>query len=422
MKIVIIGAGFTGLTSAYRLLQAGHSVVVLEKEDRLGGLAVGYKHKGWKWHLDKAYHHLFTNDYAALNLAKEIGQKLEYITPKTCVQAHGEIIPFDSPVSLLTFPYLNLIDKVRTGAVLAYLKVTSDYKWMEKQHAVPWIIKYMGLYSYKAIWEPLFRGKFHDEADKVMLPWFWARIKKRTQSLVYPKGGFTAYLSLLAKKIEKLGGLVKLSNPVERIKKLKNQYEVITADQKLRADAIIYTGPTVGFPYLFGRRLIPSRKPHTYLSAQIMVLRLKKEFLHKTYWLNVTDPGYPFLVLVDHTNFVSRANYGGEHIIYVGNYLPPDHKYLRLEPKALFKLFKPYLNTINPGFEKSLIGYDVFSLPYAQAVVNKDYISDMKLTGVGLPNVYMANIDSVYPWDRGTNYAIEKGEEIAQIIQNSLSL
>lgn len=416
MKVVVIGAGFTGLAAAYRLLQAGHTVVVVEKETSLGGLAVGYKHKGWRWHLDKAYHHLFTNDYAGINLAKEIGQKLDYITPKTCVQAHGEIIPFDSPLTLLTFPYLNLIDKVRTGAVMAYLKLTSNYEWMERQPAVPWIIKYMGANSYKAIWEPLFRGKFHDQASKVMLPWFWARIKKRTQSLVYPHGGFTAYLSLLAKKIEKRGGEVKLSSPVSRIKKVKNYYEVITAESTDRADAIIYTGPTIGFPYLFGKELSPKRKKHSYLTAQILVLRLKKEFLHKTYWLNVTDPGFPFLVLVDHTNFVRRTNYNGEHIVYVGNYLPPTHDFLKLDKKELFAKFRPYLERISPGFKKNLIGYDLFILPYAQAVVNRDYISNMKLSGTGLPNVYMANIDSVYPWDRGTNYAVEKGEEIAKMI------
>jgi protoporphyrinogen oxidase len=416
MKIIVIGAGFTGLSAAYRLLQAGHEVVVIEKQSNLGGLAVGYTHKGWKWHLDKAYHHLFTNDYAGINLAKEIGQKLITITPKTCVQAHGEIIPFDSPLSLLTFPYLNIVDKVRTGAVMAYLKLTNDYSWMEKQPAVPWIIKYMGINSYKAIWEPLFRGKFHNQASTVMLPWFWARIKKRTQSLVYPHGGFTAYLTLLAKKIVTLGGEVKLATPVTGIKKTRKGYVVITERDKYEAEHIIYTGPTIGFAYLFGKQLSPKRKAHTYLTAQILILRLKKQFLNKTYWLNVTDPGFPFLVLVDHTNFVSRKNYNGEHIVYIGNYLPSDHPYLSLDKHGLFKLFRPYLDKIRSGFKKDLIGYDMFTLPYAQAVVNRDYISNMKLTGTGLSNVHIANIDSVYPWDRGTNYAVEKGEELARKI------
>ena len=36
-----------------------------------------------------------------------------------------------------------------------------------------------------------------------------------------------------------------------------------------------------------------------------------------------------------------------------------------------------------------------------------------------LPHVYLANIEQVYPWDRGTNYAVELGEKVAhQILDN----
>ena len=53
MEIGIIGAGFTGLAAAIRLSQAGHKVTVFEKEDRPGGLATGFKDKGWEWPLEK---------------------------------------------------------------------------------------------------------------------------------------------------------------------------------------------------------------------------------------------------------------------------------------------------------------------------------------------------------------------------------
>ena len=33
-----------------------------------------------------------------------------------------------------------------------------------------------------------------------------------------------------------------------------------------------------------------------------------------------------------------------------------------------------------------------------------------------MPNVFLANIQQVYPWDRGTNYAVELGQKAAKLI------
>ena len=64
----------------------------------------------------------------------------------------------------------------------------------------------MGKKSFAMIWEPLFMNKFGKFADNISLAWFWARIKKRTPSLAYPKGGFLEFAKALTKQIEKNGG------------------------------------------------------------------------------------------------------------------------------------------------------------------------------------------------------------------------
>ena len=107
MRIAIIGAGFTGLTAAFKFSQKGHQVTIFEKEKKAGGLAGGFKEPNWQWSLDFFYRHLFINDQSAKKLLKEIGVEISWSKPKTSVLKKGRIYRFDSPLSILSFPYFS---------------------------------------------------------------------------------------------------------------------------------------------------------------------------------------------------------------------------------------------------------------------------------------------------------------------------
>jgi len=84
MRIAVLGGGISGLTASYFLGKKGHQVTLFEKAETLGGLAVGFKQPNWNWYLERAYHHLFANDYDILNFAKEIGfNKIFFKSPET---------------------------------------------------------------------------------------------------------------------------------------------------------------------------------------------------------------------------------------------------------------------------------------------------------------------------------------------------
>lgn len=419
MRIAILGAGFTGLVTALRLLQKGYEVIIFEKENYTGGLAVGFKRAGWQWSLEKAYHHWFTNDQSVLNLARELNFPVVIKRPSTDVFIQNQQIPFDSPRSILTFPFLPIIDRLRLGLTAAYLKFSPDYKQFENKKALSWIRQYMGEKATKLIWEPLFIGKFGDFKEEIALTWFWARVKKRTPSLAYPEGGYKLFVDRLVEEIKKMGGQIQLQTEVEKIASNQTGCQITASSKKYDFDKVIVTLPspifakiTSGLPDDYIKKIISI--PH--LNAQVMILVLKKPFLKPTYWLNITDKNFPFLVLVDHTNFMPSKYYNGEHLLYIGNYLPPNHPYLKMNKEQLLKKFDPFLKKISPDYKSGLIDKYLFVGLFAQPIVTVDYpklIPDYKTP---LKNIYLANLDMVYPWDRGTNYAVEMGEKVADEI------
>ncbi len=419
MKIAIIGAGFTGLAAGLRLSQKGHDIYIYEKESSVGGLAVGFKDKRWRWTLERAYHHWFTNDWSVLKLAEELKHPVVIKRPRTDIFAGGQIVPLDSAISLIKFPFISILSRFRTGVVLAFMKLTNNYHLFESKPALSWIGRWMGRESLETIWEPLFLGKFGEYKDLVILSWFWARIKKRTSSLAYPEGGFKTFADRITQVIEELGGKLFLSTTVESIGSDPKGSFIKSGGKRINFDRIICTSPTPVFlklanlPQNYSKKLASIK----HLHALNLILISKKPFMKESYWLSIADKSFPFLVLVDHTNFMDPKFYNKEHILYIGCYLPIDHPYLKMSGRELLKTFDKYLTQINPDYRKHLLRVEKFVGPFAQPVVEKGYSKVIPEMKTPLKDVFLANLDMVYPWDRGTNYAVELGENVASIVE-----
>ena len=156
------------------------------------------------------------------------------------------------------------------------------------------------------------------------------------------------------------------------------------------------------------------------LGAINLILRLKKPFLEDgTYWLNICDKKSPIMAIVEHTNFMDKKYYNNEHIVYLGNYLPHDHPYMKMQADELLRVYDPYLKKINKNYQLSILNYQLFTVPFAQPIIPLNYSKIIPPFETPMKNVYLANIQQVYPWDRGTNYAVELGEKVAKLITNS---
>lgn len=397
MRVAIIGSGFTGLSAGLELVRHGCRVDLFEASDKVGGLAMGFRQKNWQWSAEKFYHHIFTNDSSIIDLSQSLNLEPIFFRPLTAVFWKGKIYPFDSAGGLLNFPGLKIKDKLRMGAVLAGFKLLPNGKFLERWPASWALKKLLGQTGYQTIWEPLLAGKFDGFSDKVNLAWFWARIKKRTPELGTFPGGFQALADRIAQRIIELGGKINLNRKMS-IEELRLGY-----------DAVLSTSPSIIHH--------PSSIIY-HLDAHVLLLELKRRFLSDVYWLNILDRRFPFLVVGEHTNFVDSRHFGGSHLVYIGNYLPRNHPLFSLSSTKVFKKFLPWLKKINPRFsEKQVKNIHVFHGPFAQPVATVNYskaIPSIKQD----ERVYIATQAMIYPWDRGTNYAVELGQKAARKIIN----
>jgi protoporphyrinogen oxidase len=430
-RVAIVGGGIAGLTAAYDLTRdqaRPTEVTIYEGGAELGGLAAGFRGRPtWEWPLEHFYHHLFTNDDAILGLTEELGlgHLLEVHRPTTVMHIKGENYPFDTPLRLLQFPKLPLFDKLRMGAVLAFLKYLPNAPWRryDRIQADPWLERWMGRQGYDMVWRPMLQGKFGPYYDQVNLAWFWARIYKRTPRLAYYRGGFQAFVEGLAQRVRAQGGRVLLGTPVEAIRRTPEGLCVEAAGvAPVAYDAVISTTS----PALMGK-IAPDLPPEylgalgrlTSIGAVVLTVALDRPLLEDgAYWVNLPKrEGFPYLALVEHTNMVDPAHYGGDHLLYLGDYLPPDHRFFAMTQEELLAEFLPSLKRFNPEFDEAWVtGAWLHRARYAQPVPPVGYAAMIPEVRTPVPGLYFASMSQVYPWDRGTNYAVEMGRRVARMV------
>ncbi|HZU12891.1 MAG TPA: NAD(P)/FAD-dependent oxidoreductase [Chloroflexota bacterium] len=413
----VLGGGALGLTAAYRLAQRGESVVLFERESMPGGLAAGFP-LGASY-LEKFYHHLFRSDTEARDLIEELGlgERLVWPRPKTAILVGGAIHQLDSPLSVLRFPLLPLADRFRLGAATAYLKLEPNYQRLERTTADAWLSRWMGCQAHEMIWKPQLRAKFGDRYRDIVMAWFWARVHMRSTSLGYLRGGFQQLYDRLVEEIRRLGGDVHFGTAVERVEPARqDELDVTVAGRTERFDRVISTLPTrltLQLTPALGEDYAARFGSVESFGAQCVILTLDRALTEDVYWLSINEPDFPFMALVEHTNYMPPSDYGGRHLLYLGNYLPMGHPLFKLDEDALVAKFLPFLKRINPAFEESWVKeHRLYRAPFAQPIVTLGYADRLPPHETPVPNLYLANMSQVYPQDRGQNYSISMANRL----------
>jgi len=439
LKVGIIGAGAAGLAAAYELALNGIEVDVYEKASFVGGQASTFNVGSTP--LERGYHHLFTSDTDILGLMSEIdiAHQMEWHESKVGIFYGGQIYNLVTPMDLLKFKPLNIIDRIRLGVVTMILRWKKDWRSLENITTDAWIKRWAGKRVYEVVWGPLLRGKFGDRHyNEIGMPWFWGKIHTRFASrgknmskelLGYPKGSFGEIFETLQSKIENMGGKVILSTGVDRIivengRAVGLKLESLSGGKLIeKFDAILSTTPSFIFPKLLPKMPDEYEKRLTdvqYMSAVLIILILDRPFTN-VYWLNVADRSIPFVGVIEHTNMIDSSLYGGKHIVYLSNYLTADHPLYQLDHDQLLSEYLPHLKKINQDFDKSWIEKSYHhKVGAAQPIIGINYSQRIPSHVTPFDRLYLANTTQIYPEDRGTNYSVRMGRKVAKILLRDL--
>jgi protoporphyrinogen oxidase len=430
-QVVVIGAGFTGLTAAYELAKQGFSVTVLESQPGYGGLAAAFDVGDTK--LDCFYHHWFTNDLEVSHLINELGlEEFVEINPtNTGIYYANNFYKLSTPLDLLNFKPLNIFNRIRLGLLALKARRVKNWNLLESKTAKEWLIELGGESVYKIVWEPLLKGKFGPYAEKVSAVWFWNKLKLRGGSrgkageerLMYFKGGFIGLADALVDKIRELGGNIILNSPVNAVKPDGNLWEIYTPQKTFKAKAVI---ATPALPLIAGfidqwasKECIDKLNKIDYIGNVCLVLELDRS-LSSTYWLNVNDPNFPFVGVIEHTNFESPETYNGRHIVYLSKYLPHTDPIYTMSSDEFLSYALPYLKIMFPAIEREWIkAHHLWRARWSQPIVGKFY-SKLIPPDQLADGFFVATMAQIYPEDRGTNYAIREGTSIAKKVIKSL--
>jgi protoporphyrinogen oxidase len=377
-RIGIVGGGILGLTTAYRLLQAGAAVSVYERSADLGGLVGAFDLDGNR--VDRFYHVILPTDDRVRGLAEELGLGERFRFRPTGVGFYddGRLFSMNSLREFATFPLLPPLDRVRLAAFVARCQLTSDQAALDETPLVDWLLRTCGARVVDRMWRPLLDSKFDGRFDDLPATYLWARTRRMSKTrdsagreiMGWLEGGYEALIVELTRRIRELGGEIHAATSVDQILGAGGRVAGLVVDGTLVPfDTVFCTLlPPLARKLLSDDLAVSAPEDHCrYLGVVCVVARTRRS-VSPYYTLNITDRRVPLTTIVETTHVVDPA-YAGGHLLYVTKYVDPSHEDLRREPDAVRNDYLRHARTIFPALEDGdILGSSVQRAPAVEPV------------------------------------------------------
>lgn len=420
----VLGAGPMGLMAALELLEAGHAVDVLERDDRLGGMSAHFDFAGTR--IERYYHFVCKTDAPLFALLDRLGlaERLQWVDTRMGYYHDGTLHPWGTPFALLMFPKLNFIDKFRYALHVMATKSVRDWRALDRKNARDWIRRWVGPRAWKVLWERAFALKFHGYEDNLSAAWIGTRIKRialsrrslMQESLGYLEGGSEMLLEAMAARVRALGGRILLGQPVQQVLAQDGRVTGVRAGgEERRYDRVLSTAPIQYVP-----RLVPDLPPEfadkvrkiENIPVACVILKLAQP-VTDNFWLNISDAAIEIPGLIEYSNLNPGASPGAS-IVYAPFYMPVTHPKWQLSNEQLIDEVISYLPRINPSFRPEwVLARHCHRYEFAQAICPPGFYAMLPPMRTPLAGFFMADTAYYYPEDRSISESVEVGRRLA---------
>jgi len=423
-RVVVIGAGAMGLAAAHRAAQLGHEVDLIEVDSVPGGMAAHFDFGPLS--IERFYHFVCKSDEPTFALMRElgIGDKMRWRGTSMGYFINGKIYPWGDPISLLMFPHLSLMAKIRTGLQMFLTTKSKTFKSIESKTARQWLEGGSGKEVYNTLWKRLMNLKFYELADDISASWIATRVRRIGNSrrslfqeeLGYIEGGSQTLVDALVSAYTSKGGRMHLATSVEKVETDSGKVTGVTAGGRFfPADAVISTVPTPLISTLVPD--LPEASKAQYdairnIGVVCLIFRLKKS-VSKHFWINIIDETIEIPGVIQFSNLRPVD----DTVVYVPYYMPVTQPKWQWSDQQFIDEAFGYIRKVNPDITGSdFIDAKVGRLKYAQPVCEPNFLDKLPPIQTPIAGLQIADTCYYYPEDRGISESVRYGRDMAEAV------
>lgn len=402
-RIGIVGGGLLGMTLAWDLSKAGHSVTIFEGAPRCGGLAGPWELGDVIW--DRHYHVTLSSDTALLELLRQLDleSEMQWVKAGTGFYIDGALHPFSGAMDYVRFPALSPLQKFRLAATIVMASRIRNWRPLERITAVDWLTRYCGAATVEKVWLPLLRAKLGPHARRASAAFIWAIIARmysargngpQQEQFGYVKGGYNRILHRFEQRLSRSHVDIRTSCPVRRIEPSGDGIDVVTDSGTERFDRVVVT---LAAP--IAAKLCTCLSPDELARSAAIEYQgivcasvLMDRPLTPYYITNIADPAIPFTAVIEMSALVDRRQFGGKTLVYLPKYVASDDPALLMSDAEIEETFLSALQRMHPSFDRgSVRAFRVSRVPHVFPIPTIGYSERLPNIKTSLPSLFVAN-------------------------------